>query len=170
MIRNKLYTMLCIFLPLGGVGGVLSSCMAESLKDRLVKQEEDMERFIETLKANTEQPVDTVHYFNGVYRVVYESGSGEPAAAGDMLEFYYWAINFNTKAVYDSSGTTVPERNRLGAGAYIPGLERGLTGMQGGEHALILLTGKEAYGNTGVGILPAYTPVMFEIFMLSITK
>ncbi len=149
---------------------LLSSCTAESLKEKLVNQEKQIETYIENLKNSDGVNVDTVYSNYGVYRVVFTTGAGEEATAGDSLTFIYQAFNFNTRVVYDSSGTTTPITRALNSADFITGLQHGLTGMQANEHSQILLTGEQAYGNTGMGILPAYTPVVFEVIMLKIKK
>ncbi|MCL2133628.1 MAG: FKBP-type peptidyl-prolyl cis-trans isomerase, partial [Bacteroidales bacterium] len=77
---------------------------------------------------------------------------------------------FNTTRYYDSTYQHYPERGILGAGHYMSGLEKGLVGMQKNEEAEILLTGEQAYGNAGMGILPTYSSVKFEIKMLNVVK
>ena len=93
----------------------LPACTAESVKDSLLRQEQDIERYINTLKSNTENPVDTVYNLNGVYRVVLEAGAGEGAAAGDSVVFDYEACIFASGkgAMYDagSEQTNLPVIN-----------------------------------------------------------
>lgn len=152
------------------LGGLiaLSSCTAESIKESLLQQEESIERYIETLKNNTQNPIDTVYNLNGVYRVVLEAGTGEGAAAGDSVVFDYEACVFDSGkgAMYDAGN----ESNTLNAGSYFAGLETGLTGMLAGEHAQIILASDKGYGNVSVGILPPNTPLIFEIWMFRIVK
>lgn len=152
------------------------ACTAESLKEQLVQQELAFERYIEGLINNHNSGsngkklnADSVFINAGVYRLVFISGAGEEAASGDSVFFHYRALNYKTKQYYDSTGQN-PERAILGAGYYISGLEKGLTGMQTGEYAEILLTGEQAYGDVGMGILPPYTPVIFEVKMLKVVR
>ncbi|MDR3183946.1 MAG: FKBP-type peptidyl-prolyl cis-trans isomerase [Prevotellaceae bacterium] len=153
------------------LGGLLAlpACTAESIKTSLLQQEKDIERYIETLKKNTENPVDTVYYFGGVYRVVLEAGVGEGAAAGDSVVFDYKAYMFASGkgAVYDS---LQHERGTLGQGSYFAGLETGLTGMLEGEQAQVILTSEKGYGSVAVGIVPPNTPLLFEIKMDRVVK
>jgi len=148
---------------------LLTACTAESLKDQLIRQEESFERYIRELVSKNEVSADSVFNNAGVYRLVFVSGVGEKAASGDSVIFHYWAFDFNARRYYDSTGHN-PERGLLGAGYYMSGLEKGLSGMQTGEYAEILLTGEQAYGNMGLGILPPYTPVIFEVEMLKVVK
>jgi len=149
---------------------LLVACTAESLKDKLVRQEEAIETYIKRQIDSGEVSADSVFYNDGVYRLVYVSGVGRAAAAGDSVVFYYWASIFNTTQYYDSTRFQYPEKGILGAGNYMNGLEKGLVGMQAYEEAEILLTGAQAYGNVPVGILAPYTSIKFEIQMLNVVK
>jgi FKBP-type peptidyl-prolyl cis-trans isomerase len=146
----------------------LQACTAESIKDSLLRQEQDIEKYINTLKSNTANPVDTVYNLNGVYRVVLQAGAGEGAAAGDSVIFDYGAYIFASGkgAMYDAGS----ESNTLGSGSYFWGLETGLAGMLTGEHAQIIFASDKGYGNVPVGVLPPNTPLIFEIWMTRVVK
>lgn len=146
----------------------LLSCTAESIKESLLQQEKNIESYINTLKNNTDNPVDTVYNLNGVYRVVLEAGAGEGAAAGDSVVFAYEACLFSSGkgAMYDAGD----ENGTLGSGSYFAGLETGLTGMLTGEHALVIFAGDKGYGNVAIGVVPANSPLIFEIWMSRVVK
>ncbi|MDR0296319.1 MAG: FKBP-type peptidyl-prolyl cis-trans isomerase [Prevotellaceae bacterium] len=148
---------------------LLTACTAESLKDQLARQEQTIENYINRLIDKGSLQADSVFFNNGVYRLVFISGTGNEATSGDSVIFHYRARNFNTDVPYDSTGL-YPEKGILGVGHYINGLEKGFLGMKTNEKAEILLTGEQAYGNMSVGILPPYTPVKFEILMLNVVK
>jgi len=148
---------------------LMTACTAESLKDQLVRQEENFEKYIERMIATNRLKADSVFNNGGVYRLVFTSGEGVEASSGDSVIFHYKAINFNTNRPYDSTDL-YPERGILGTGRYIRGLEKGLSGMKTNEEAEILLTGQQAYGNVGMGILPPYAPILFEVKMLKVVK
>jgi FKBP-type peptidyl-prolyl cis-trans isomerase len=140
-----------------------------------LQQEQNIERYIENrvreLKSNAENPEDTliaIHYLDGVYRIVLETGAGEGAAAGDSVVFEYAACVFSSGCggVYAAGS----EQSTLGSGSYFAGLETGLTGMLTGEHAEIILTGNKGYGNVPMGVLPPNTPLIFEVLMLRVVK
>jgi FKBP-type peptidyl-prolyl cis-trans isomerase len=151
----------------------LSACTAESIKESLLRQEQDIETYINKLKNTTDSEtnksiVDTVYNLNGVYRVVLEAGAGEGAAAGDSVIFKYEAYVFSSGKgdMYDAG----EENSTLGSGNYFAGLETGLTGMLTGEHAQIIFAGDKGYGNVPVGVLPPNTPLIFEIWMSRVVK
>ena len=146
---------------------LLVACTAESQKEQLIRQEENIEKYIAQQITLKRVKADSVFNIDGVYRLVITSGVGKEAASGDSVIFHYRASDFNTNIAYDSTGM-YPERGILGAGNYISGLEKGLRGMRTNEYAEILLTGEQAYGNMSMGILAPYTPVKFEVKMLNV--
>jgi FKBP-type peptidyl-prolyl cis-trans isomerase len=162
MKRKYIYILM---LPL-----LLVACTAESLKDQLSRQEQSFENYINSLINRDLLKADSVFNIDGVYRLVLISGEGREATPGDSVIFHYRAFNFNdARQPYDSTGL-YPEKGILGIGYYMNGLEKGLSGMKTNEYAEILLTGAQAYGNMGMGILPSYVPVKFEIQMLRVVK
>jgi FKBP-type peptidyl-prolyl cis-trans isomerase len=147
---------------------LVASCTPESQKERLLQQERAIEAYILSLENNQSITVYAVHNIDGVYRVVLGVGEGDGAAAGDLVSFTYNAYVFSSGK--GSRYTDGRMKDILGAGNFFEGLEKGLRGMQVGEYAEIILTGKQAYGDMNVGILPAYTPVIIEVWMDNIEK
>lgn len=68
---------------------------------------------------------------------------------------------FGTNVGYDTLVYPVNEDN------YLPGFEEGVMCMKEGGKAIILLNSNLAYGNTGY-YFPSYTPVVFELRLLSV--
>jgi FKBP-type peptidyl-prolyl cis-trans isomerase len=145
------------------------------VKERLLQQDKDIEKYITALRENKDNPVDTIYYHNGVYRIVMTADSsevttdvGEPAAAGDSVIFEYGAYLFSSGkgAMYDSG----EEHGTLGSGSYLTGLEAGLTGMVAGERAQVVFAGDKGYGNKAVGVVPPNSSLLFEIKMIRVVK
>jgi hypothetical protein len=144
------------------------------VKNALLRQEQDIEKYIEKrisdLKKNATNPdtTITVYYLDGVYRIVLEAGAGEGAAVGDSVVFDYGACVFSSGCggMYAAGS----EHNTLGSGSYFAGLETGLSGMLTGEHAEIILISDKGYGNAPMGVLPPNTALIFEIWMSRVVK
>jgi FKBP-type peptidyl-prolyl cis-trans isomerase len=137
------------------------SCTAESVKSKLLQQEQNINTYIENAKKNGA----TVDYLDNACRIVLSVGNGKSAASGDSVIFRYksYILSSNTKgSLYDSSAVEI---GVLGTSSYVSGVENGLTGMCSKEHAEIVLTGKNSYGNVSIGILPPYTSIIFEVWM-----
>jgi FKBP-type peptidyl-prolyl cis-trans isomerase len=56
----------------------------------------------------------------------------------------------------------------VGGGAYIPGLEEGITYMKEGGKATLLIPSKLAYGTSGLYNIPGYTPLLFDIQLVKV--
>jgi FKBP-type peptidyl-prolyl cis-trans isomerase len=55
----------------------------------------------------------------------------------------------------------------LGANAVIPGFEEGIKKMKVGEKATIIFPSKIGYGDNGSGSIPPFSPLLFELEILS---
>jgi FKBP-type peptidyl-prolyl cis-trans isomerase len=126
-----------------------------------LQQEKSISEYIKNAKKDG----NTVLYLNNAYRIVLSSGKGKGAASGDSVIFRYqsYILSSTSKGnLYDSSAVEI---GVLGTSSYISGVENGLTGMCSKEHAEIILSGENSYGNATVGILPPYTAIIFEVWM-----
>lgn len=56
---------------------------------------------------------------------------------------------------------------RLGTNAVIPGFEEGIKKMKVGEKATVIFPSEIGYGENGQGSIPPYSPLLFEIEILS---
>ena len=66
-------------------------------------------------------------------------------------------------AVFDEGEFTV----RLGTNAVIPGFEEGIKKMKVGEKAIIIFPSDIGYGTNGSGSIPPFSPLLFEVEVLS---
>ena len=57
----------------------------------------------------------------------------------------------------------------MGSAGMIPGFEEGMAGMAVGETRVISIPPKEGYGNTGVGIIPPNSTLIFVVTLESIS-
>ncbi|MBC3541823.1 FKBP-type peptidyl-prolyl cis-trans isomerase [Rufibacter sediminis] len=105
---------------------------------------------------------------SGLYHVVKEAGAGEKPKAGQQVEVTYIGRFIQNGQKFDSShdrGQTF--KFVLGQRQVIPGWDEGLTLMQKGEKALLLIPSRLAYGLYGNGPVPSNTPIMFEVHLLN---
>ena len=52
----------------------------------------------------------------------------------------------------------------------VPGLRSGLIGVRSGEECQILFTGKYGFGNKAFGTIPANSPLVYRIWVESISN
>ncbi|HHV02780.1 MAG: FKBP-type peptidyl-prolyl cis-trans isomerase [Bacteroidales bacterium] len=172
------------FVLLTGFLLTLASCTREDRKLMLVRQEEEIDKFVMTLTK------DTVFYQQGVVRAVLEKGSSanmaDTAARGDTIYFYYAGHVFSkgkgelfhtnsdsVAAVYKRTLTpdqAVVRSGAVGEGKFLKGLDYGLTGMSPGEHSYVIFNADYGFGNITVGQVPRMSPLLFEIWVERIVK
>lgn len=141
-------------------------------------------RDIEAIDAYiAENPIDGVKEYtdeNSGFHVIWQevSGSGITAAVGDTVSTNYIG-KFLTDKVFDTSYEDVAKENDIynegrtygpikflqGYGSLIPGFELGVSLMEVGDKATIIMPSAYAYGTAGnpSGGIPSNTPVIFEI-------
>ncbi|HEY4929146.1 MAG TPA: FKBP-type peptidyl-prolyl cis-trans isomerase [Acidimicrobiales bacterium] len=82
-------------------------------------------------------------------------GTGPAVKAGDKATVQYVGVAYSSKQVFDSSWSrNQPFQFTLGAGAVIPGWDKGVVGMQVGGRREIIIPPSLAYGaqSPGAGI------------------
>jgi peptidylprolyl isomerase len=95
-------------------------------------------------------------------------GEGEPVAQGDVLTVSYVGKIFTTRKRFEKS----PKLNfKLGDGAVMPGLEKGVEGMKTGGKRVIRIPSVLAYGEKGArNVIPPNTDLEFEIEVEKISR
>ena len=95
-------------------------------------------------------------------------GEGDEIQSGQLISVHYIGT-LAGGTVFDSSrdrGT--PFQYIFGAGQVILGWERGLTGMRVGGQRTLVIPSELAYGDQGIGIIPAGATLFFEIELLEV--
>ncbi|MDD4920353.1 MAG: FKBP-type peptidyl-prolyl cis-trans isomerase [Bacteroidales bacterium] len=169
---------------LAGLLLAVASCTKEDRKLMLIKQEEEIDQFVQTLIK------DTVYYQKGVVRAVLEPGKpvtpADTLTTGDTVYFYYAGHVFSrgkgelfhtnsdsVAAVYNrtlSADQAVVRSGVTGQGKFLKGLDYGFMGMSAGEHTYLIFNAEYGYGNTTVGQVPLMSPLLFEIWIERIVK
>lgn len=80
----------------------------------------------------------------------------------DALFQFKYTGKLSDGTVFDSSGD-VPYFYRLGQNQKIAGWDKGLIGMKVGGKRLIIISPELAYGESGAGLVPPNSTVVFEI-------
>lgn len=107
---------------------------------------------------------------SGLYFAVLNEGTGPTPVDKDTVEFFYKGM-FLDGVVFDSiaAGKDYPFRYLVGSGAAISGIDEGIRYMQQGGKYLLITPSHLAYGSAGVwGLIPGYTPILWEIEMDSV--
>lgn len=104
---------------------------------------------------------------SGLYYFDLVVGTGRQPVTHDTASVFYTGTYLNGTVIGTNVGSDtlvypVNEDNLL------PGFEEGVMYMKEGGKCLILMNSDLAYGNSGIWF-PAFTPVLFEISLLSVS-
>jgi len=108
---------------------------------------------------------------SGLYYIPVQAGSGNKIRLGDTVTVHYEGRFFNGK-YFDSTR----KRNEPFQFVYgqkwqvVPGLEEAIGMMYPGERSLFIIPSYLAFGQGGssTGIVPAFTPVIFEVEVVEV--
>ncbi len=156
-----------------GVHEVLSiEEMQQKQAEVLAKQEEEMKSITE------KQIMEIKEYFvkngynaepneKGMFIVQTQPGTGEKPQNGKSVKVHYTGRLLNG-TVFDSSVERgEPFSFQLGVGQVIKGWDLGIAELMPGEKAILGIPSALAYGARGVGSIPANSPLIFEVELIS---
>lgn len=108
---------------------------------------------------------------SGLYYIETKKGTGSKVEAGDTVQVHYTGMFLDGKP-FDSSIGGAPIEFPVGVGMVIPGWDEGLQLMNEGGKAKFLIPSALAYGESGVGegLIPSYTPLVFEVEVVKVMK
>jgi FKBP-type peptidyl-prolyl cis-trans isomerase len=105
---------------------------------------------------------------SGLYKKILKAGKGDTPKAGQQVSVHYTG-KFAGGMVFDSSESRgEPITFTLGQGMVIPGWDEAIATMKVGEKAVLVIPSKLAYGENGNSRIPPYTPLVFEVELISI--
>jgi len=110
---------------------------------------------------------------DGIYYIVQQTGNGSAVAAGDTVLIHYEGHFLNGKYFDSTRHRNDPLQFVYGHQMQvIGGLEKAIGKMQEGDKALVIIPSELAFGADGSveGIVPPFTPVVFEIELISVKK
>ena len=116
---------------------------------------------------------------HGLYYMEITPGSGEFIETGDSVGVHYTLTLLDGKEIDSNVAPTVPFRFRVGS-YVIDGWSIGLTYMQLGTKAKLLIPSKLGYGVSGysvydpmygyITLIPGYSPLLFDIEVVELIK
>ena len=187
---NKIKTILLALVCLISV-----SCLKEKREATYNSQESKIDQYITNnmyvkTTVDGESKTDTLRvvYNGGTTRLVTTEGTGEKLKSDGTVSFYYAGYSFsgskspsnmfatNHQATAASSNWNLTDADykictlNLGTDELIEGLRHGLTGVQAGEVCQILFSGKYGFGKKPLGIVPANSALLFEIWVEGVSN
>lgn len=117
---------------------------------------------------------------SGLYYIETVPGTGDKIEIGDSIGVYYKGTFLDGTQFDSNLEEDTPYRFNLDIYGLIEGWIIGLQKMQLGTEAKLLLPSKLAYGAAGFGyydyygryisVIPGYTPLLFEVQIVELTK
>jgi FKBP-type peptidyl-prolyl cis-trans isomerase len=104
----------------------------------------------------------------GLYYIETKKGAGARVTSGKIVQVNYTGTLMNGKVFDSSIPSGGPIELQMGAGEVIPGWEIGLAYMNAGGKATFIIPSKLGYGETYNGIIAPYSPLIFDIEVVSV--
>jgi peptidylprolyl isomerase len=105
---------------------------------------------------------------SGLYYLEIEEGIGELPATGDTAQVRYTGMLLNG-SIFDSNiENPDPYPVPVKGGTTIAGFDEGISYMKPGGKSLLLVPSSLAYGDRGTYWIPGYTPLLFEVEVISV--
>jgi len=105
---------------------------------------------------------------NGLYYIETKAGTGSFPKQGQTC-----SVNYTGKlldgTVFDSSAGREPLPFQLGLGQVISGWDEGIALMKKTGKAILIIPSHLAYGEGSVGLIPPYSPLVFEVELVDIS-
>ncbi|MCC6691687.1 MAG: FKBP-type peptidyl-prolyl cis-trans isomerase [Bacteroidia bacterium] len=135
----------------------------ELLNEMSQKEKKDLERFIQQNNISV-SPTES-----GLYIVTMQEGTGKEIAEGQTASVKY-SGKFLNGQVFDATDMHdgKPIDVSVGKGQVIPGWEEALLKMKKGQKVLLVVPSALGYGSQGMGHIPPYSPLLFEMEIVDI--
>ena len=184
-MKNKSFILILICLS-------MISCVKEQLEVTYNKQEDQIDQYISnnTVVTNELGETDTLRVVrnNGSNRLVLKEGTGDMLDAGGIVSFYYagytFTGSFSASNLFTTNRAATAQESGWSEGSVeeqlyeislkdaelIPGLKNGLLGVRTGEECEILFSAKYGFGNKSLGIVPANSALLYEIWVEGVSN
>lgn len=107
---------------------------------------------------------------SGLYYQTREEGEGEEVSENGDRAGAEYSVWLSTGQLLGTSSSSGPLDFTLGDGGLIAGVEEGAVGMRLNETRLLVIPYWLAYGTSDYGAVPAYSTLVFELTLTSLTK
>jgi len=134
----------------------------QEMKARQGQEQEDIDKFLASSSVKYQKTSE------GIYMASIQKGNGAAAEPHKTLKVHYTGKMLDG-TVFDSSVERgEPMEFVYGEQQFIPGWDIAIGKMHAGEKITVLLPSNMAYGERGVGNIPPFTPLIFDIELLEV--
>ncbi|MBW6478596.1 MAG: FKBP-type peptidyl-prolyl cis-trans isomerase [Bacteroidales bacterium] len=120
-----------------------------------------------SLPQRITQPVYTTEPSGIQYRVTHR-GDGNKPLINDMVYVHYRLLLEDSTLIDNSYDREEPVSFKMGAGQVIQGWERGISLLNEGDKAIMIIPPDLAYGERAVGDIPANSTLIFDVEVVKI--
>jgi peptidylprolyl isomerase len=108
---------------------------------------------------------------SGLTYLITKKGTGRPLKAGDTVILNYTGTLTNGVKFDSSHDRQQPFAFKLGAAQVIKGWDEGVAKLHVGDHAILMIPGKLAYGPKGVpGVIPPDSTLIFIVEVVDVKE
>jgi FKBP-type peptidyl-prolyl cis-trans isomerase len=154
------------FLPLFLLTAFLFGLSACEKQDIVKLKEAEVQALSQYFTSKKIVP-DTIQ--TGLYFIHGKTGIGNSAQNGDKISVFYTGKLLDGK-VFDTNVNSNPFVFTLGNGEVIKGWELGILNLREGDTGTLIMLSDLAYGGIKNGVIPAYSTLIFDIYIQKITK
>lgn len=154
MKKTKIFSGFLTLLGFGIIIILMTSC------DKETPYEKEQAAIREYLENNN---ITVEPQYSGLYYIETKAGTGASADGGDRVRVKYTGT-FLDGEEFDSGVYTFT----IGRQEVIRGWDEGISYMNEGGTAILLIPSTLAYGPYGTNGIPGYTPLLFEVELLDI--
>ncbi len=144
---------------------IASEELMEQSETLAKKEEEDLQEYLEEKKIET-KPLES-----GLIYVEIEKGEGEPVEQGNTVSVHYEGRLLDGTVFDSSERAGEPIEFIAGHGQVISGWDEGITLMNEGGAAKLIIPSFLAYGQQGVqNIIPPFSTLVFDVEVVEVKK
>jgi len=137
---------------------------------RLEMEDRKNNEQLEINKFLTENNITVEPTSSGLYYVLITEGTGSQAVKGKKVKVHYTGTFLNGEKFDSSYDRNEPIEFPLGTGSVIPGWDEGISMMKEGGKARLVIPSKIGYGDQDRGPIKAFTPLAFDVELVSVEK
>lgn len=149
---NKIFMLALFLLTLGG----LPSCIPDPISnEEILKQDiQEIEDYLDENSLTAQSTASGLHY------IIEEEGTGGHPASTSNVTVKYKGYLLDGTVFDETEGSTSAT---FALNGLIAGWQEGIPLLQKGGKAKLFLPSAIAYGRSGSGLIPANTPIAFDI-------
>ncbi|GAB4285015.1 MAG: hypothetical protein Kow0081_2530 [Candidatus Dojkabacteria bacterium] len=173
---NYKVTLLIIF-PLVFIGFLLLFPTRSSVNKRSDEyrgengEQQEATNFVSALQNQNDFPVEIVEDVSELRTAILKEGTGEATVkSGDRIRVHYRGWIASTGEIFDESFSRGDDGFLFiaGTGNVIQGWLQGTIGMKQGEVRRLYIPSELAYGETGSGLIPPNSDLIFDVELVGI--